>query len=49
MINSLPKKFDDLKALVTGMLDVLIITVTKLNYTFPVCQLHIDWYSKPYR
>ena len=34
-INSLPIKIDDLKALVTGMLDILIITETKLDNTFP--------------
>ena len=48
-INSLPKKFDDLKVLVTGMLDILIITETKLDNTFPVSQFHTDMYSKPYR
>ena len=34
-INSLPIKIEDLKALVTGMLDILIITETKLDNTFP--------------
>ena len=48
-INFLPKKFDDLKALVTGMLNTLIITERKLENTFPVSQIHIDEYSKPYR
>ena len=48
-INSLPKKFDDLKALVTEMLDILIITETKSDNTVPVSQFHIDGYSKPYR
>ena len=46
-INSLPKKFDDLKALVTGMLDILIITETKLDNTdntSPVSQFHVDGY-----
>ena len=45
----LPKKFYNLKALVIGMLDILIISETKLNNTFPVSQFHIDGYSKPYR
>ena len=48
-INYLPKKFDDLKALVTGILDILIITEAVLDNTFPVSQFHIDGYSKPYR
>ena len=48
-INSLPRKFDDLKVLVPGMLDILIITEATLDNTFPVCQFHIDGYSKPYK
>ena len=48
-INSLPNKFDELKVPVNGMLDVLIITETKLDDTFPVWQFHIDGFSKPYR
>ena len=43
------KKIDDLKALVTGMLDILIITETKFDNSFPISQFHIDGYSKPYR
>ena len=35
-INSFPHKFDELKVLVNGMLDILIITETKLDGTFPV-------------
>ena len=31
------------------MLDILIITETKLDDTFPVSQFHIDGFSKPYR
>ena len=31
------------------MLDILIITETKLDNTFPVSQFHIDGFSKPYR
>ena len=31
------------------MVDILIITETKLDNTFPVSQFHIDGYSKPYR
>ena len=48
-INSFPEKFDNLKALVTGMVDILIITEAKLNNTFSVSQFHINGYSKPYR
>ena len=31
------------------MLDILIMTETKLDYRFPVSQFQIDGYSKPYR
>ena len=48
-INSLPKKFDNLKEHETRMLDILIITETKLDNTFLVSQFHIDGYSKRYR
>ena len=30
------------------MLDILILTETKLDETFPVSQSHIDGFSKPY-
>ena len=48
-LNSFPNKFDDLKVLVNGMLDIVIITETKLDDTFPVSQFHVDGFSKPYR
>ena len=44
-INSLSSKFDDLKVLMTGMFDILVITETKLDNTFPVSQFHIDGFS----
>ena len=48
-INSFPNKIDELKVLVNGILDILIITESKLYDTFPVSQFHIDEFSKPYR
>ena len=48
-INSLPKQFNDLKAIITGMLDIVIITETRLDNQFSVFQFHIDRYSKSYR
>ena len=35
--------------LMTGMFDILVITETKLDNTFPVSQFHIDESSMPYR
>ena len=48
-INSLSSKFDDLKVLMTDMFDILVITETKLDNTFPVSQFHIERFSIPYR
>ena len=47
--NSLTFKFDELRLLVTGIFDILIITETKLDDTFPLSQFHIDGFSTPYR
>ena len=48
-INSLSSKFDDLKVLMTGMFDILVIAETKLDDTFPVSQFHIDGFSVQHR
>ena len=48
-INSLRYKFDELKSLITGNIDVLVVTETKLDHTFPTAQFFIDGYSAPYR
>ena len=48
-VNSLAFKFDELRLLVTGIFDILIITETKLDDTFPLSQFHIDGFSTPYR
>ena len=38
-----------LKVLVAGLLDILIITKTKLDNIFPISQFHIEGYSQTYR
>ena len=48
-INYLSSKPNDLKAVVTSIFDILVITETKLDNTFPVSQLHIDGFSMPFR
>ena len=48
-INSLPETLSDLKVLVTGMLDILIILETRLDNEFPFSQFHIEGYSNPCR
>ena len=47
-INSIPNKFDQLKLFVQGKVDILIVTETKLDSTFPTSQFMIDGYSEPY-
>ena len=48
-INSLRYKFDQLVPIIQGSVDVLIITETKLDGTFPESQFTIEGYSPPYR
>ena len=47
-INSFPHGCDDLKISVTKMINILIITKTKIDATFPVSYFHIDGFSEPY-
>ena len=44
-INSIPEKFDQLKVLISKNLDILVITETKLDSTFPVTQFLIEGYK----
>ena len=48
-INSLGNKFEALKLIVKGNLDIFIITESKLDDTFPVNQFIIDGFSPPFR
>ena len=48
-INSLRNKFSSLIELVHGNIDILILTETKLDHTFPEKQFFIPGYKKPYR
>ena len=48
-INSLRNKFDSLVQLIHNNLDILILTETKLDHTFPEKQFLIKGYKKPYR
>ena len=44
-INSISEKFDQLKVLISKNLDILVITETKLDSTFPVTQFLIEGYK----
>ena len=48
-INSLPNKFDDLKLSIQQNIDILVITETKLDDSFPTSQFLIEGYQKPFR
>ena len=48
-INSIKGKFDLLKEVVKDYVDILIITESKLDESFPRSQFYIDGYSTPYR
>ena len=48
-INSISNKFDNLKLITQGKIDILVITETKTDSTFPLNQFAKQGYSKPYR
>ena len=48
-INSLRNKFDCLSSLISGNIDILLITETKLDNSFPEAQFHIEGFASPYR
>ena len=48
-INYISRKFDQIKILIQGKLNVLVITETKLDSSFPRGQFLIEGFSEPYR
>ena len=48
-VNSIPHKFDQLKELILKYVDVLIITETKLDDSFPTAQFKVEGFSEPFR
>ena len=48
-INSLQNNFDFLKEEVTGYVDILLITESKLDNSFLTAQFQINGFSSPYR
>ena len=48
-INSIRNKFEMLKATITDKTDILLISETKLDSSFPVNQFLIDGFTPPYR
>ena len=48
-INSFPRKFDQLKSIIGKNIDILVITETKIDSSFPNSQFGIEGFSMPYR
>ena len=48
-INSLRNKFEALKSIVSGNLDILVITESKLDDSFPKQQFFMEGFSPPFR
>ena len=48
-INSIRNKFHTLKAIMSGNLDILVITESKLDESFPIAQFIMGGYSPPFR
>ena len=48
-INSIRNKYDLLVQQITNSVDILLISETKLNNSFPEDQFSLPWYSLPYR
>ena len=48
-INSIRNKFDLLAKGIKGMVDVLMISETKFDETFPCRQFYIEGFTPPYR
>ena len=47
--NPIRNKFDQLKDIVPKYINILILTETKLDETFLICQCLMDYLSQPYR
>ena len=48
-INFLEPRYEPLKALIQDNVDILLVSETKLDDTFPNCQFQIEGYEKPIR
>ena len=48
-VNSIRNKFDFLCEMIRGNIDILLITETKIDSSFPSAQFQIDGYTTPYR
>ena len=49
IINFLRNKFEIFKETITNKVDILVISETELDSSFPLNQFHIDGFTTPYR
>ena len=49
IINSIRNRFEELISQVKGTVDVLMISETKIDDSFPIANFLIDGFSQPYR
>ena len=47
--NPLPANFDQVKEVILKNVDILVITQTKLDDTFPLGQFYVEGFTMPYR
>ena len=48
-INSIREKFDTLCSIFKQKIDILLVSETKIDDTFPLAQFSVEGYSTPYR
>ena len=48
-INSLRNKFEALKHLMSGNIDILVVTESKIDNSFLYSEFYVDGYSKPFQ
>ena len=48
-INTINNKFEQLKHIIKNNVDVLVVTETKLDFSFPFGQFSIDGFARPFR
>ena len=47
--NSIPNKLDDIRITIADFVNILVITESKLDQSFPESQFFINRFSKPFR
>ena len=47
-INSLRNKFDEMKSMIQGKVDIFVVSERKIDESFPTCQFKIDGFFYPF-